>query len=589
MLGFAQHDSRNLAHSSEISLMKMPRGLSWSVSYWCLGLCLFASVLGMYFLMQRDWAAEPVKVDAITRLGMWISARIPRMSGEYFHGNSMGAVLAVVWPINVGLVMASWRPSLSRAEGPVLSSVEGPVLSVVEGPVLSVSEGPVLSVSEGSHALSSAPRRPVGLFIVSLLVLLFLTFVLIMTVSRGAWLALGTVGGLWLLSRLGSRGIRSPQARTVLLSAGGLIVGALLLLVWSGTVAGLDASHLSQWARNWAGSVSVGQTALNRLDLYHQILTVVRDYPLTGSGLGCFTMVHSTYVLLLHVACVEHAHNLFLDIAVEQGLPGLAAFLGAAAMVGVSLWRRRSEGTVWRTAATLSLVALLVHGLSDDPLYGSRLVPLIFVPFGLSVAASPVGEKANPQPDRSRLRTGKSTIRWRWAATSLLLAVDLVIAGLIWRAPLLSMLFSNLAAVHQTQAELSVYEWPGWAIQDAVRREVDLSRPLRELQQALAYDPGNPTANRRLAMIELSLAQYEGALSHLGEAYAAEPHSNTMRQLLGEALIVNGQLEEGRALWERVDGSQGQLALRRWWYEHFGDEERAKWVRQVVEGFDLER
>ena len=119
---------------------------------------------------------------------------------------------------------------------------------------------------------------------------------------------------------------------------------------------------------------------------------------------------------------------------------------------------------------------------------------------------------------------------------------------------------------------------------DAVRREVDLSRPAAAFRRALAHDPANATANRRLGMIELSWGAYESALTHLARAYAAEPGSDTTRQLLGEAYIVNGQWDVGRALWETIENDHGQLGLRAYWYSYVGDEERAEWVRRARDG-----
>jgi hypothetical protein len=57
----------------------------------------------------------------------------------------------------------------------------------------------------------------------------------------------------------------------------------------------------------------------------------------------------------------------------------------------------------------------------------------------------------------------------------------------------------------------------------------------------------------------------------------------TTRQLLGEALIVNGQVAEGQVQWEGLSNEQRQLDLRAFWYEYIGDAERAAWIRQAVE------
>jgi tetratricopeptide (TPR) repeat protein len=218
-------------------------------------------------------------------------------------------------------------------------------------------------------------------------------------------------------------------------------------------------------------------------------------------------------------------------------------------------------------AAALSLVVMLVHGLVDDVLYGSRAVLLLFVPLAF---AAPVLQK---QANQARRR----------AVLALPVAIILLMTlALVWRGPVLALVSSNLGTVHQSQTELSVYSWPEWPIQDAVRRAADLSQPITEFERALALDPANATANRRLGMIELSLGEYEDALGHLEAAYAAEPQSEVTQQLYGEALIVNGRVKEGRALWAKVSNEQGQFDARAYWYRSIGDEERATWVEQAA-------
>jgi putative inorganic carbon (HCO3(-)) transporter len=75
----------------------------------------------------------------------------------------------------------------------------------------------------------------------------------------------------------------------------------------------------------------------------------------------------------LHGSWVEHAHNLFLQVAVDLGLPGLIAFL---ALLGLALWcawdaARRYRQAGERGLAVLSwagfagLVAMGVHGTVD--------------------------------------------------------------------------------------------------------------------------------------------------------------------------------------------------------------------------------
>jgi len=215
--------------------------------------------------------------------------------------------------------------------------------------------------------------------------------------------------------------------------------------------------------------------------------------------------------------------------------------------------------------AALSLLIVLLHGTVDTALYG-RGVLFLFVPMAFAVQTT---------------QQEKHQVRQRRVLSLVVIGLPLGLA-LLWPGRSLSLAYSNLGSVHQSQAELSLYSWPEWPIQDAVRRNVDLGRPMSEFEKALAWNPRNATANRRLGMIELSLGQYGDALAHLEAAYAAEPNVTTTRQLLGEALIVNGRIEEGQALWSDTNKEQGQLDARVYWYQHIGETERAIWIQQAA-------
>ena len=137
---------------------------------------------------------------------------------------------------------------------------------------------------------------------------------------------------------------------------------------------------------------------------------------------------------------------------------------------------------------------------------------------------------------------------------------------------------ANLGALAQARAELSVYRWPAWPIQDALRRspEVDLAPAIAHYRAALALDPRNVAANRRLGQIELSDGQYDAARQHLEAAFAAAPGQRATRQMLGESYAIAGDVARAASLWQTVNLDQGQLAARQWWYEYIGDAERAR-------------
>lgn len=333
-----------------------------------------------------------------------------------------------------------------------------------------------------------------------------------------------------------------------------------------------------------------------RADLLRNSLDLAWDTAFTGIGLGGFQMAFSSYILLLHVGHTVHSHNLFVNVWLEQGLLGLAALvwlLGAA----VVAWRRvrrlgDRQGKAWAAAALAAIAVIVVHGMVDDAFYGSRAVLLMFVPFGLLTRAQgdAVWAAYEPPTLTQVLMSRNGFIAAAVLAFALLLGLT---------PPVRSQFQANLGALSQTQAELSVYEWPTWPIQDALRRApgnggmlnepgattngtgtaIDLGPAIGHYQAALAIDPYNEVASRRLGQIELSQGNYPAAGELLTTAYYNDYTNRAARQLYGEWLAIEGRTEEARRVWRTVDVSAGQLDGRVWWYENIGEPDKAEAVR----------
>lgn len=373
---------------------------------------------------------------------------------------------------------------------------------------------------------------------------------LLLTGSRGAWGALIVALAAWAWWTWPTDRRRLFAPWRLGMAAMLLLVAVAATLVWTPLGASLAAA--------------IGE----RLSLLHNSLDLALDTPFTGSGLASFQMAFSSYVLLLHVGHTIHSHNLLLNIWIEQGLPGLLIFLG---LLGLAVRPASSSRKRLGQAALAALIVIVLHGLVDDAFYGSRGVLLLFVPFALLTRAG-----AGPPPARADRRRPALMRAGVISAAALFLAL----------LPQTRAAFqANLGALSQAQAELSVYRWPAWPIQDALRRAipgatsqppVNLTAALARYRSALTLDPHNITANRRLGQIELSLGRYEAARDHLEAAYAAAPSQRATRQLLGEIYAISGDTAGAAALWRTVDMSQGQLGLRRWWYDAIGEEEIAQ-------------
>lgn len=378
---------------------------------------------------------------------------------------------------------------------------------------------------------------------------------LLLSQSRGAWLSVGiaaVLAALWLLI-----GRLAPQRRRLwFVAVLALPTAVALLLFW---VAPAVAAALV--------SLFIGDA--NRLLLIREGLVLALDYPVIGAGLGGFQMLHAVYARLLHVGFSTHAHNLYLDVAIEQGLPALLALLAGWGLLIGRFWRQagRPEANPLLGAAVLALTIIALHGLVDDVFYGSRGLLLLYAPLAFGGA-----------PDGRRPWRQRAVI---WAAVAAGLSALTVVV--FWR-PLQAVWWANRAAVRQSQLELAAYRWPEWPLPDTLRRAraAELEPIAAEYRRALAAQPALASANRRLGQIELSLGRYAEARRLLEVAYAARPWDGATRQLLGEAYLATGSTAEGQVLLRTVYNGQGQLTLRAYWYDSLGETETAAQLRALT-------
>lgn len=98
----------------------------------------------------------------------------------------------------------------------------------------------------------------------------------------------------------------------------------------------------------------------------------IGDFMPLGSGLGSFAEVYRLYEdpALVQAALVNHAHNDYLEVLLELGLPG------ALLVMGFLAWWLRRAVQVWRSgaatpfawAAMVATATLLAHSIVDYPL-----------------------------------------------------------------------------------------------------------------------------------------------------------------------------------------------------------------------------
>lgn len=215
---------------------------------------------------------------------------------------------------------------------------------------------------------------------------LLLALALLFSQSRGAWL--GAASALLVMPAL-----RYRRWWVV------LIIG-LAVAVAAALVIGPDRLQSLFFPVTTAEESTVN-TLPGRLELWNRALYVLRDTGLAGVGPGQFEQV----VLVLYppfftglLGGFQHAHNLYLQAAVDFGIGGLVALVALLLGVGASsIAAARRWPTVAAVDAPLAALAAgifgslwvyAIHGLVDALQVAPRGYVLIFALFGAAAAVS---------------------------------------------------------------------------------------------------------------------------------------------------------------------------------------------------------
>ena len=243
--------------------------------------------------------------------------------GFFANANHMGDLLVVTLPFLAALLVAA-RGTKARQYSGIAAVVAAVALVVVVGVALNRSVAAyilALPVAAASLMMLSPARKAVRGWAVGLVVLL---------AAAAAVIALGPIGDRMLGSSL-SVSSRAEIARTT-----------------------VDAA---------------------------------REFLPFGSGLGTFRAVYRLYEDhdAVDRVATNHAHNDYLELALETGIPGIVlmlAFLAWWVMAASGAWRSSASSPYARAAAVAS-AAILFHSLVDYPLRTAALSCVFAMCLGL--------------------------------------------------------------------------------------------------------------------------------------------------------------------------------------------------------------
>ena len=251
-----------------------------------LGLLLAGAAEGLLGLYQFFTRSGP---EAFLLMG-----RFMRAAGTFEQPNPYGGYLGLTVPLAVGILLAIWP---GTAQGTNRGQLWGIWL---------------FAAVTGGLMLGG----------------------LVASWSRGAWLGAAAAVGVVVVARGGA------WLRGILLV--GLLALMLSLLVWGRLpIPGALQQRFLDYAADLTLDVRTVEVTdanfavLERAAHWQAALEMFKDQPWTGVGIGNYAAVYERYALPRWPDPLGHAHNYYLNIAAEAGLPGLGAYL---LWVAAGLW-----------------------------------------------------------------------------------------------------------------------------------------------------------------------------------------------------------------------------------------------------------
>ena len=231
-------------------------------------------------------------------------------------------------------------------------------------------------------------------------------------------------------------------------SLGGLVGAACalaVLAVWRSRwflLALLPAAGLAGWAvdrldlqalaaRLLSTQDTLGIGVALRFDMWSRTLAMIRDMPFTGIGLGTFSLVQSNFYPGIFIGPEPHAHNVFLQVSLDLGLPGLLALIGlliAALVMVVRTGRARVDRE--EMALVIGLAAGMLSYLlanQTDTLWHPKFGVLLWVLLGLLAAA--YGQAHSGPAISEQRRSSRAVASLPWALPLVVLVLSLLLPG----------------------------------------------------------------------------------------------------------------------------------------------------------------
>ena len=258
-----------------------------------------------------------------------------RLTGTFKMPNDLGAYLALSLPFVIGYFVTSWWRDTKQ-------------------------------------------KRPIWRILLLGAVVVVMSANLVLTLTRAAWvstiIAIGCLGVYFIVIAL--RKIESVYGLWKRILFGSTLIIVLLSLSLFFVPQHIKA-RFQTMIEHPVGFMG------ERPQWWQTALALTRKYPLTGIGLGRFRYEYQNSGPTEQYNIPYHAHNIYLHIAVEHGIPSLMVFLWMVAIICQQVYGIRQANNFWGIGTFIGasgfLISALIYGLADNILHQRTVLLFYFI------------------------------------------------------------------------------------------------------------------------------------------------------------------------------------------------------------------
>jgi hypothetical protein len=462
--------------------------------------------VSVHYILSYDFVGAPRKLQIANIIGRWIVDVRPKFEWASIHPNYVAGIVAITTPF-----------------------ILYPLIE-----------------------LRKNKSQNIFLFVLISIGIAMSLFAVFMATSRGIWMAIFSALGVWLLWRF-------VNLRGIDLQLGREAVFPFIVLIYLCVVVAVLFMGPANSVGTFSSEYFFGTGS--RAELFKRSLFILGDFPITGGGLGAFPGLYSHYILGIPYFNVPNSHNMFLDVAIEQGLLGGFSFL---AIFFVSIWfvartivnSGSRELLYFNWLVLFTLLIAVIHGMVDDYLYNGNGAILALFLAGVSAVVK-----------RESYFDAKPTKKWDRQTVILVSVIGVCLVALLFLNKIFSVWYADIGAVQMAKVELVGFPDAGWAGVDVISQ---LQRADASLLSSLESNPKNLTANHRLGLISMLSRDFQSAAIYLELAHQQSPAHRGITKSLGYCYVWLGELDKAQLFLAEFPEAREELDVYVWWWKNQG-------------------